>query len=57
MGVRNTHPPLLQILLDESSPVKALMEEFVPEQVSYQDFWSRYYFRVASLSEVDEVRL
>ncbi|GMH68584.1 hypothetical protein TrST_g11991 [Triparma strigata] len=43
-----------EILLDESSPVKALMEEFVPEQVSYQDFWSRYYFRVASLSEVDE---
>ncbi|GMH89380.1 hypothetical protein TL16_g11439 [Triparma laevis f. inornata] len=43
-----------EVLLDESSPVKGTMEEFVPEQVSYLDFWSRYYFRVASLSDVDE---
>jgi hypothetical protein len=30
------------------------MEDFVPEEVPYQDFWARYYFRVASLNNVDE---
>ncbi|KAI9363424.1 hypothetical protein DFJ73DRAFT_811166 [Zopfochytrium polystomum] len=43
-------------LLDEDKELERLMERIVPSQVSPEDFWIRYFFKVAEVVREEETR-
>ncbi|ORY38647.1 hypothetical protein BCR33DRAFT_720657 [Rhizoclosmatium globosum] len=43
-------------LLDEDAEVRTLMSKIVPSTVSYEEFWTRYFFRVQQVDREEEAR-
>ncbi|KAG2189398.1 hypothetical protein INT44_004540 [Umbelopsis vinacea] len=43
-------------LLEEYPELRQVMDELVPVQVSYNDFWQRYFYRVWKIDQEDEKR-
>ncbi|KAJ3031651.1 UNVERIFIED_CONTAM: BSD domain-containing protein 1 [Siphonaria sp. JEL0065] len=43
-------------LLDEDSEVRGLMTKIVPSSISYEEFWTRYFFRVQEVDREEEAR-
>ncbi|KAI8579022.1 hypothetical protein K450DRAFT_244597 [Umbelopsis ramanniana AG] len=43
-------------LLEEYPELRQVMDELVPVQVSYNDFWLRYFYRVWKIDQEDEKR-
>ncbi|KAJ3007625.1 hypothetical protein HKX48_009011 [Thoreauomyces humboldtii] len=45
-----------EILLLETPEMRTVMDRLVPKDISYADFWTRYYFRVTELEREEETR-
>ncbi|KAJ3299659.1 hypothetical protein HK104_007878 [Borealophlyctis nickersoniae] len=50
------HITTITRLLDESAELKQMLDRLVPHDVSYDDFWARYFFRVAQIEKEEETR-
>ncbi|KAJ1559720.1 hypothetical protein HK405_009584, partial [Cladochytrium tenue] len=50
------HSAQIARLLDEDRDLQRLMDRIVPTQVGSEDFWARYFFKVAEIEREEEMR-
>ncbi|KAI9331343.1 hypothetical protein BDR26DRAFT_870352 [Obelidium mucronatum] len=52
----STYATQITRLLDEDSEVRAVLSKTVPSAITYDEFWTRYFFRVQEVDREEEAR-